>query len=140
MRRQLQGALRALLRWEMAIRSSAFTAANVPASHASALLLGILIDARNQLSTRLVELGSRSAVDDARQLTTVRTHVGRRRAYSGSPLIEICVRACRSLGRAFGSAFREAQRLADLVSAHILYGPLRQLEKQLWVLNPSQNG
>ena len=140
MRRELQRALRALQTWESAIRSAEGAVANVTAASASVLLLAILTDARNRLSERLADLGLTLGVDSASHANSSRAQVVRRRtASTPAPLIDICVRACRSLGRAFGSAFREAQRLADLASAQILYGPLRQLEKQLWVLNPSQH-
>ena len=52
--------------------------------------------------------------------------------------LRLCVSACRACGRALGSAFREAQSMADAASARSLYFSIRELEKQLWVLDPRQ--
>jgi DNA-binding ferritin-like protein len=48
------------------------------------------------------------------------------------------VDACRACGQAIGAAFREARARADAASARILYSALRELEKQLWILDPRQ--
>ncbi|HYD85307.1 MAG TPA: hypothetical protein VEA63_14675, partial [Opitutus sp.] len=65
-----------------------------------------------------------------------------KRAASRTPQImeasRVCANACRACGRALGTAFREAQAAADAAAAKILYGSLRALEKQMWVLDPRQ--
>lgn len=50
----------------------------------------------------------------------------------------LCLKAGRSCGQVLGSVFRAALSVADSVSARILYEPLRELEKQLWLLDPRQ--
>jgi len=46
------------------------------------------------------------------------------------------VKACRGCGRALVRAFQEAQRAADSATANLLYGSMRAVEKQLWVVDP----
>jgi hypothetical protein len=102
-------------------------------------LLAIVNEATQGINRRLAELGAGDTaqpVDFAKETShpvpSPRARVDA--ASSGS----VCVSACRACGRALGAAFREAQSVADAASARILYGPIRALEKQLWVLDPCQ--
>ena len=104
-----------------------------------AVLLAIVAEAQQSLNRRLVELGAQeldretSRIDDGANDRSLS-----RDASSLESSLRVCVDACRACGRSLGAAFREAQSVADAASARILYGSIRALEKQLWVLDPCQ--
>lgn len=139
--RQLHAAHQALEAWDASIRAAAVQAPLSPSSAPSpaAVLLAIVNEARQDLQQRLTELGGANinqsgvarrgaALKPSRSVATKQ----------GISLAGVCVKACRACGRSLSAAFREAQMVADAASAKILYGPIRALEKQLWVLDPRQ--
>lgn len=135
--RQLQAAYRSLDAWDESLRAAAVQA---PASTGgqpsqTAVLLTIVSEAKRGVERRLVELGVNAVSGDAAAAVT-----SRKKRTTPGPVstLSLCVSACRACGRALGSAFREAQSMADAASARSLYFSIRELEKQLWVLDPRQ--
>lgn len=95
----------------------------------------MVIEARQGVERRLAELGMSATTGKVGG-----TVVGRktRTRSAAASTLSVCVNACRACGRALGSAFHEAQSMADAASARILYFSIRDFEKQLWVLDPRQ--
>jgi hypothetical protein len=137
--RQLLTARDALQAWDKSLRTIAIQSAGVsPTSPPSqtAVLLAIVSEARQGVDRRLAELGINETEHSP---VHVKNSAMKRRSRSAAESsLELCINACRACGRALGSAFREAQKVADNASARILYGSIRDLEKQLWVLDPHQ--
>ena len=131
--RQLRSAQNSLGDWSQRIRVSAVQApvSATAAVSPHAVLLAIVDDANQRIAQRLSELST--PAEPALSATTL---TRRRAAEKPRSTLEVCLRACRACGRSLGAAFREAQAGADAVSASLLYGTLRDLERQLWVLNP----
>jgi hypothetical protein len=135
--RQLQAAHDSLQLWEESLRTAALqspTHGGEPSQ--TAVLLAIVDEAKQGVDRRLAELGvspnQLSGVPSRRSVKVARP------AGRAASSLRVCVSACRACGRALGAAFREAQAVADAASARILYGSIRDLEKQLWVLDPYQ--
>ena len=134
--RQLQAAHKSLHTWDASLRAAAVQAPDRPVNGRSeaAVLLAIVNEAKQGVNRRLTELGADAATQPADFLKEAAEAAQAPR----SPSSNVCVSACRACGRALSAAFREAQSVADAASARILYGPIRALEKQLWVLDPYQ--
>jgi hypothetical protein len=135
--RRLQAAYASLNAWDESLR---VLAVQTPASASNqpsqvAVLLAIVSEAKRGLEHRLTELGACAVPGD---LKGVVSHPKKRPSSAAASTLSVCVKACRACGRALGSAFREAQSVADAASARILYFSIRDLEKQLWVLDPRQ--
>lgn len=137
--RQLETARQSLQVWDTSLRTAIERAPvgrpSVPSD--AAVLLAIVSEAMQGINRRLAELGvndSRHAVDSPKESKKPSTSA----PTEATPSLNLCVSACRACGRALSAAFREAQSVADAASARVLYGPIRALEKQLWVLDPSQ--
>lgn len=138
--RQLRAAHDALAAWDASLRAlTSRPAAGSP--HDLSELLSIVADAKAGLTRLLAQMGAETACPAtglpavARGTKTVRS---RPRELAEAPGMN--VQAARACGRALGDAFREAQGAADAAAASLLYGSLRALEKQLWVLDPRQAG
>ena len=141
--RQLRAAQLSLRAWDASIRATAVNGSQMSASEpsAAAVLLAIINQTQSQLDARLYELGvahQAEAPVTPKILKSSRTQ--HRSVTQASLLIEVCVEACRGLGRSLCAAFREAQIVADAASARMLYASLREIEKQLWVLDPRRAG
>jgi len=138
--RQLQRACESLDAWEKSIRNAVATCekkAVVPPAEANELLK-LLADAKRCLIRRLSELGVSEAAATGRQHDGVRESPARTAGVATLSPYSLCVSASRACGRALGAAFREAQSVADIASASILYAPLRAFEKLIWMLDPRQ--
>jgi len=139
--RQLQSASQSLEQWETALTVAAVQSVVAPSKDPSpsALLLAIVNQAKLGITVRLTEMGV-SGASRTNGLSKVRVHKRRTAKVSGTsfPSLNDCIEACRACGRVLGEAFREAQKVADAASARILYGSIRALEKQLWLLDPRQ--
>ncbi len=139
--RQLLTAHDLLGAWEDSLRADADTAhaANTDA------LIALLVETRVSLLRRLDELEeappvrAESRAPFAVRLSNDAKSGGRSLKNASRRSARVCVRACRACGRALVRAFREAQRAADSATANVLYGSLRRVEKQLWVLDPLQS-
>jgi phage shock protein A len=137
--RRLQAAYLSLDAWEESLRAVAVQA---PAStndqpSQAAVLLTIVNEAKSGLERRLAELGvSVSAAQSSLAAPALKPK--KRSSSAAVSTLSLCVSACRACGRALGSAFREAQSMADAASARSLYFSIRDFEKQLWVLDPRQ--
>ena len=101
----------------------------------AAVLLTMVIEARQGVERRLAELGVSASTGKVEGAMVSRKTRTRSTAVS---TLSVCVNACRACGRALGAAFHEAQSMADAASARILYFSIRDFEKQLWVLDPRQ--
>ena len=101
----------------------------------AAVLLTMVIEARQGVERRLAELGVSASTGTVEGAMVSRKTRTRSTAVS---TLSVCVNACRACGRALGAAFHEAQSMADAASARILYFSIRDFEKQLWVLDPRQ--
>jgi hypothetical protein len=139
--RQLQAAHELLRAWDTSLRAASVSAPGSISNGLSeaAVLLAIVNEAREGLNRRLIELGVGDfipPVDSPKE--GVQMARPPRVPVEPISLVSVCVNACRACGRALGAAFREAQTVADAASARILYGSIRALEKQLWVLDPCQ--
>lgn len=137
--RQLEAARQSLHVWDASLRTAIERA---PVGHASvpsdaAVLLAIVNEAMQGINRRLAELGIEENMHGVDFTKEAKKSPASAPSESASS-INLCVSACRACGRALGAAFREAQSVADAASARILYGPIRALEKQLWVLDPYQ--
>ena len=138
--RQLQAARDSLHAWDASLRAIAIhSPSSSPNAHPSqtAVLLAIVNDAKQGVDRRLGELGV-SATDSLPCVLEKSPETRRLPRSAAESSLNLCIKACRMCGRALGSAFREAQKVADSASARILYGSIRDLEKQLWVLDPHQ--
>ena len=134
--RQLQAAYRSLEAWDDSLRAAAVQApANVGGQPSqAAVLLTIVGEAKRGVERRLTELGISVVSADVTGVISGK----KRSAPAAASMLSLCVSACRACGRALGSAFREAQSMADAASARSLYFSIRDFEKQLWVLDPRQ--
>ena len=104
-------------------------------------LITLLIESRARIVRRLAELNHPCPVRvDSRAPFASRPVAasGSKRALENASRrsARMCVKACRACGRALVRAFREAQRAADSATANVLYGSMREVEKQLWVVDP----
>ena len=137
--RQLRTARHALYTWELALRSAAVlapTRSEKDSLSQTVVLLAILDQAGSRLDQRLAELvGVRNKLPGKSFPSRA---IGTRSAEAPGLPRTRWMRAGRACGRALATAFREAQKAADGVTARILYGPMRDLEKELWVLDPHQ--
>jgi hypothetical protein len=133
--RELLAAYESLSRWDISLRRS------VESDHGRKdspldprALLTLLENALKALAVRLNELG-------VEEFTSPSTSPFPRtdEEHSGSPS-RLYLTACQACGRALGSAFLEAQAVADGASSRMIYGSLREFEKQIWVLDPRQVG
>lgn len=135
--RRLQAAYSSLNAWDESLRALALqspaSTSNQPSQ--AAVLLTIVTEAKRGVERRLAELGVSAISGD---MTGVVSHQKKRSSSAAVSTLSVCVKACRACGRALGSAFREAQSMADAASARILYFSIRDFEKQLWVLDPRQ--
>lgn len=143
--RQLQAAREALAAWDDSLRLAAghFAPAGDSTPVDATVLLRMIADARAALDSRLRELGAEflaPAPSAALPRSTSRVKIRARTSPRSPEPRRVCVNACRACGRALGTAFRAAQRVADPASARVLYPPLRALEKQMWLLDPRQPG
>jgi hypothetical protein len=130
--RQLRAARDSLCAWDSSLRQAVSGPGRLAPAEAAALL-AVFEDAKRDLNRRLAELGEvaePAAVAAPVAITVPAKPAAERLALSA---------ACRACGRALGTAFREAQAVADAATARIVYGPLRALEKQLWFLDPLQS-
>ncbi|HTO04402.1 MAG TPA: hypothetical protein VL069_11900 [Opitutus sp.] len=114
-------------------------AVQAPASKAdqpsqAAVLLAIVSEAKQGLERRLAELGADPMPEEVGTAASQK----KRTPSAAASTLRVCVKACRACGRALGSAFREAQSMADVASARTLYFSIRDFEKQLWLLDPRQ--
>lgn len=140
--RQLRVAHDSLAEWEGSLR--ALAAQPAPGSpHDAVELLSIVNEAKLGLSQLLTQMGANATAAGPAATAAFTTPPvvslpdrGARATRSGEAPAGIYVKACRACGRALGTAFREAQAAADAAAAKILYGSLRALEKQMWVLDP----
>lgn len=114
---------------------------NASEPSAAAVLLAIISQTQSQLDARLHELGAAHQVEAPPAPKILKSSRTRHRSVTqASVMIEVCVKACRGLGRSLCEAFREAQIVADAASARMLYASLREIEKQLWLLDPRRAG
>lgn len=141
--RQLRSARNLLHAWDASLRAVAVQTANHGEPGADerqpseiAVLLAIVEEAKQGLERRLAELGA-DAVQSSRLAKSKQLDF-KRTARKEDSSLSLCVKACRACGRALGAAFREAQSIADAASVRVLYNAIRDLEKQLWVLDPRQ--
>lgn len=137
--RQLRAAHDSLAEWDASLRAAKSHPA--PGSpHDAAELLAIVADAKAGLNRLLAEMGAEAAgAADAVAAGAPRAKKSvRRRMPEIAEASRLSVNAARACGRVLGAAFREAQAVADAAAARLLYGSLRALEKQLWVLDPRQ--
>ncbi|HWL15737.1 MAG TPA: hypothetical protein VNR00_09040 [Opitutus sp.] len=126
--RRLRSTRAALAEWSDSLQSLTAEHTHVPSETRS--LLALLDETKAHLDLRLQQLGDAAAVEAG-----VRT---RRKVTTSTA--GFCLRACRACGKALGAAFRDAQAVADAATARILYGSLRAIEKQLWLLDPLRAG
>jgi hypothetical protein len=131
---QLRAAYDSLSAWDCSVRRSLDATSSASEASQAKALLAILDTAKKRLVVRLAELG----VEELTPVSTphfpldrVSSMTSRDTASSGMYL-----NACHACGQALGVAFREAQAAADGASARVLYGSLREFEKQIWVLDP----
>lgn len=128
--------------WEESLRAD--LAGGTPhRAHTERLIL-LLVEARAGIVRRLAELDCTDLEKlDSRAPFAVRTPAGsgasaRTIDQASKRSLKMCIKACRASGRALVRAFREAQRATDMGTANMLYGPLRAVEKQLWMIDPLQ--
>jgi len=136
--RELESARGSLQEFEISLRSAAVLTSTTSGSRLdeATILLGLVHQARIGLDRRLAELG---ALELSKNTGSVRPIAAPQSLPAPEvSTLSLCIDACRACGRALAAAFREAQKAADAGSARILYGPIRDLEKQIWVLDPRQ--
>jgi hypothetical protein len=133
--RELRAAYDSLSAWDFSVRQSLQSLRNPMVSSEAKALLGILEKSKAALTVRLAELGVEelSPTSSPFDATSLEPDTSLQLARSGMYLD-----ACHACGKALGTAFREAQAAADGASARVLYGSLREFEKQIWVLDPCQ--
>jgi hypothetical protein len=141
--RQLRDARDLLDAWHASLRAVAVSSPNVGERGTNdrqpgeiAVLLAIVEEAKQGLESRLSELGA--ATVESPVVTKVKGVGSKKLSGKEISTLDLCLKACRTCGRALGAAFREAQLIADPASVRILYGAIRDFEKQLWVLDPRQ--
>lgn len=136
--RRLRAAQASLAEWEDSLRALAVGPAP-DSPHSAAELLSIVNQAKLALNQLLAEVDADVAAEAAAPANSAAAAAKRpTRTSSLGDASRVCVKACRACGRALGAAFGEAQRAADAAAANILYGSLRALEKQIWMLDPRQ--
>lgn len=119
-------------------------AAGTPHRAHTERLISLLGEARAGIVRRLAELDYADLAKlDSRAPFEVRMPAGagaspRTIDQASKRSLKMCIKACRASGRALVRAFREAQRATDIGTANVLYGPLRAVEKQLWMIDPLQ--
>lgn len=130
--RQLRAAYESVGSWDESLRQ-ATQAAGAGGSRAisanASALLAIVQNTKKALILRLAELGVEELPANSAPPFPTDSRVDGESMY---------LAACQACGRALGAAFREAQAAADSASASVLYGSLRDFEKQLWLLDPCQ--
>ena len=133
--RELLAAYESLSSWDVSLRRSVASDSRSKNSSADPRTLLILLEnALKALAERLGELGVEEFTSDSNS-PFARSVEERTPSPKG-----LYLTACRACGRALGAAFLEAQAVADGTSARMIYGSLREFEKQLWVLDPCQAG
>jgi hypothetical protein len=136
---ELYAALDSLHTWhEFLLASASEASATAPRqSEEMAALRHLVGQTQIALCQRLIELGADglpAAHKTAPRKTRPPSSVPSRGSLSVS--LNVYLKACRVCGRALSTAFCAAQAVADAASARILYQPIRELEKQLWLLDP----
>jgi len=118
--------------WETCLRLAIVRSQNraAPPPAEANEILALLAKAKTDLIRRLDELGASGSSPSHAEVVPVPKGSATKSLYG------LCVKASLACGRALGAAFREAQAIADIASAQILYGPLRAFEKQIWMLDP----
>ena len=140
--RQLLTAHDQLGAWEESLRAD--LAAGTPHREHTEKLISLLVDARTGIVRRLAELECAcperpdSRAPFAVKLRTGSSSSARAINQASKRSLKMCVKACRASGRALVRAFREAQRATDSATANLLYGSMRKVEKQLWMIDPLQ--
>jgi hypothetical protein len=134
--RQLREAYDSLSTWDSSVRRSVEESRYSATSSEAKALLAILETAKKALVVRLAELGVEELAPASNSPFPIDR--GSSKDLADFATSAIYLNACHACGQALGAAFREAQAAADGASARVLYGSLREFEKQIWVLDPCQ--